>query len=267
MYPTIVIAGDELPTFSILLCMAFFSSILYYCFSCRYSKLIFFPLQVRFVAATIGAMIGGKSLALVVQWHNLTGTFFKRLVNGGFVFYGGLVGGTLGLWIGCTVCARKDRLAYPFLYWADLFASILPLGQAIGRIGCFFNGCCYGKEWNGPLGILYPVVNDIGDIVVMRVFPTWFVESVFCLCLFFVLRRIWGTKRKYYYRTLRCGDVTAVYLLAYSVFRFLLEFLRGDAMRGLYGWISTSQIISLLIMVVTCILLTVKSKYDRRLRS
>ena len=125
----------------------------------------------------------------------------------------------------------------------------MPLGQAIGRIGCYFSGCCYGFEYNGYLSVPYVI-----DGVQTRVFPTWFIESGFCilLAIFFQV----------FYRSSKSGMHTAIYFIAYSSFQFIIEFFRGDDVRGVYGWISTSQIISILFFIAGILVLTIFSKRD-----
>lgn len=267
MHPAITLLGIQLPTMSLMLYAAIFICVLYYCISDRYSKLILWPLLLRLMGAAMCASVGGKVLALLVSGSELTGSIVHRVLYAGFVFYGGLLGGILGLWIVCAIGSRRKPLSYPFLYWTDFLATLLPLGQTIGRIGCFFNGCCYGRHWTGPLGVWYPIWTK-GEIAeYARVFPTWFVESTFCLGLFFVLRRMWGTTHKYYHRGMRCGRITAVYLSAYAGFRFLLEFQRGDEVRGRLGWLSTSQIISICIGVALIIAWMMQRKNERGFRS
>lgn len=113
----------------------------------------------------------------------------------------------------------------------------MPLGQAIGRIGCYFNGCCYGKEYTG-IGAVDYIVN--GNIV--KVFPTWFAESLYCFILFIIMFCI---NRK------KCsGFYAVVYLVTYSIFRFWIEYYRGDDIRGIWKGLSTSQYISAVIVAI-----------------
>lgn len=264
MYPYIPIFGAQIPTFYLFSLAAFISCFYYYCLSERYSKLIFRKYTYRLFGIMIGAAIGGRALAFILYGRKLNGFFFMNFLNSGFVFYGGFLGGIAGLWISCKYLSRKEHYILPFLYWADMFATFLPLAQAIGRIGCFFNGCCYGRTWDHIPGILYPFDSKGDNIVYIRIFPTWFVESLFCLCLFLFLRKMWGSDYKYYYRGMECGRITTTYMLFYATFRFFLEFMRGDYIRGVYfGWLSTSQIISVIIIIVNIVFKIIKS-YSRK---
>lgn len=169
-----------------------------------------------------GALLGGKILYAMASGkmeNGLLGLF------GGFVFYGALLGGGVALVIYASITKKN------ILYLSDLFFKVLPLGQTIGRLGCYFNGCCFGKEYYGIFSVPYSI-NGMN----VRVWPTWFFESGFCLLLFIHL---------YYMKNEEIGIVTVKYMLFYSIFRFVIEFLRGDDIRGMCAGISTSQGISL----------------------
>ena len=144
------------------------------------------------------------------------------------MFYGGLIGGCIGLAITCFIMKQ------PFFEYTDVFFSIFPLGHSIGRIGCYLNGCCYGCKYSGLFSVNY-IVN--GEYI--KVFPTWFVESIFCITLFIFFY--------FFYKTNIRGKRTAIYFITYSIYRFFIEFLRGDELRGIWYGFSTSQIISIFI--------------------
>lgn len=120
--------------------------------------------------------------------------------------------------------------------FADVAASLLPLGHAIGRLGCYLNGCCYGCEYDGLFA-----VNFIVDGVATKVFPTWFFEAGFCFILFVIMQ----TFKKAYF----IGFRTGFYLVSYSIFRFLIEYMRGDKIRGTIGTVSSSQAISIIVLI------------------
>jgi len=152
-------------------------------------------------------------------------------LGGGFVFYGGLMAGALFLFI------------YNFfekVLTLELFAQItfpLALAHALGRIGCFLAGCCYGSASNVPWSI--HLHNDNRH-------PTQLYEAFLLLGLAFVLRQKLIQKKS-------PSLIIFLYLGAYSLLRFFLEFFRGDIVRGVYGQLSTSQIISIIILLATII--------------
>lgn len=174
------------------------------------------------------------------------GDFFTRIYQAasGLVFYGGLLGGLLGLFI----YTRVRHL--PLRKYLNLFVVVFPLFHAIGRIGCVFSGCCYGIEYHGFCAIHYPssvIIEGINDhITDFSRFPVQPLEALCELLLFFFLLFLY----------LKKGDTVSVavpYLLLYAVVRFFDEFLRGDTYRGIWGPFSTSQWIALAVFAVTIV--------------
>ncbi len=185
------------------------------------------------VIVGVGAIIGSKLMFIAVNLKAIIEYEipFINVIKGGFVFYGGLIGGIVGLFI--YVKSYKLNMVDFF----DLFATVLPLGHAIGRIGCFFGGCCYGIEYHGPLSCTYTV--NIGNTPLgIPLFPVQLVESFWLIFLFFMLLILYKRKAK-------SGTSILVYGFSYSIIRFGLEFLRGDKERGFLLGMSTSQILSL----------------------
>lgn len=195
----------------------------------------------KIVPILVGAAIGARLMSALTLIPSSDRPFWYNLLFGGSVFYGGIIGGCIGLVI---VCAIKKQ---PFLEYTDVLVSLLPLGHAVGRIGCFLNGCCYGCRYDGFLSVNYPINGEI-----LKVFPTWFVEASFSVFLFFYFHFICKT-------TIR-GKRTAIYFITYSCFRFLIEFVRGDDIRGIWGPLSTSQIISVVTLLFGVIVLFYSNK-------
>lgn len=196
----------------------------------------------------IGAMIGAKLLFLIVSIEDIIRLQLPLLsvIKGGFVFYGGLLGGALGLLIYC----RKFHMPLrPFL---DVYAVVLPLGHAVGRVGCFFGGCCYGMAYDGPFCVIYR--ETAGQTPLLTpLLPIQLIEAAVLLVLFFLLLTV-------YYRANTVGGIALLYAAAYSVLRFVLEFFRGDQARGSVLWFSTSQWISLAIFIGTVALFMLRRK-------
>lgn len=151
---------------------------------------------------------------------------FSAFNDSGLVYYGGLSGGLIGAYI----AIRESK--YNFDSYANAIVPCIPLGHAFGRLGCMFAGCCYGMHYEG-LGAIHSIYVAPAETL----FPIQAVESLLnnVLCMFLMIY----TKEK------RKGIVTlSVYLVAYSIIRFILEFFRGDQIRGIYCGLSTSQWIS-----------------------
>ena len=131
----------------------------------------------------------------------------------------------------------------------DYFNLIIPevaLAQAFGRIGCFFAGCCYGKETHSHFGIAFPE-HSLAPAGIPLV-PTQLISSLGDFCIFLVLFKLYNDKK------LR-PQTAAWYLILYSIGRFMIEFLRGDVERGFIGILSTSQFISIFVCLVGILLL------------
>ncbi|MCL1987372.1 MAG: prolipoprotein diacylglyceryl transferase [Firmicutes bacterium] len=224
MYPVINLGFIGFYTYSLFLSVAFITCLMIFLVkNLRFSLRIFE--MVQSIPLTFGlAFVGGNLLSFAtvlphILNEQLSGA--EIFFSVGFVFYGALIGLLLGTFL------ESRRRKKPFLDYTDTFLRLLPLGQAIGRIGCYFNGCCYGVESDSVLAIPYIV-----DGAAVMVIPTQFIEAAFCLVLAIALLS-WQTDKK--------GAYTFVYLGSYAVFRFVLEFFRGDVVRGVWFGFSTSQ--------------------------
>ena len=148
----------------------------------------------------------------------------------GWVVYGGIIGGIIGGFL-CCKFHKVDFIAY-----FDLVMPSVALAQGFGRIGCLLAGCCYGKETDSAFHIIFHssayAPNDVALV------PTQIISSV-CDFALFILLIIIASKVK------RRGFIAGIYLVLYSIGRFILEFYRGDLIRGSVGSLSTSQFIGL----------------------
>lgn len=187
------------------------------------------------IVVLLGGLIGARLFYVLMN----TGYYIANpleiinLTKGGLVWYGGFLSGIL---VG-ILFVKKNNINF----WdgADLLAPYIALAQSIGRIGCFLNGCCYGKfaPDNYLLGVIFPHES------VSR-HPTQIYESVAMLIVFLVLRR-WQEARHFK------GEIFLVYAVLYSLSRFLLEFLRGDNPKILSN-LTVSQVASAAILL-TCL--------------
>ncbi len=179
-------------------------------------------------------------LPFVVQ----LGTYF-----GGMVFYGGFIGAAIAVRI---YAARAKALEVPVMM--DLLAVSIPLFHTFGRVGCFLAGCCYGIE--SPFGFLVEH-NDLSpDVCGVTRFPVQLVEAACNLLIFLFLCEMFRRGR-------RKGDLIYVYMLFYPPVRFVLEFWRGDVIRGFLLGLSTSQWVSILLFVYAVLRLTVWRRRDK----
>lgn len=177
------------------------------------------------IAILIGGIIGGRILFVV-----LNGEYFARyplkvfmLNEGGLAIQGAILVAVLA----GALMTRIKKL--PFWKGSDLVAPYIALGQSIGRIGCFLNGCCYGRATEGPLSVTFP-----GDTVAR--IPVQLYSSAFLLLIFIVLLSL-RDKKPFN------GYLFTMYLVLYSFFRFFMDFFRGDDLVS-WGGMTLSQLIS-----------------------
>lgn len=188
----------------------------------------------------LGAFIGAKVLFLIVsakeiEWNRmLDAEYFNLVMRGGFVFYGGLIGGvSLVLMMGNLHKINVTDYIERYIY-------LVPLIHGFGRVGCHFAGCCYGKEYSGILAVQFPKQSFAPAEV--SLFPVQLVEAVVLLAIAFILYILDSRKTKM--------NNVSVYLVMYGVARFFLEMLRGDRERGWLLFLSTSQWISIILVII-----------------
>jgi phosphatidylglycerol:prolipoprotein diacylglycerol transferase len=188
----------------------------------------------------ISALIGAKLLLLVTDFKTFTSDprELLTLARSGGVFYGGLIlAVTVALWY-----IRKIGL--PLWTTCDVFAPGIALGHVIGRFGCLFAGCCFGKPTTKPWGITFTdpfAAANVGTPLGVPLHPTQLYEAG---AEFVILLLLLGTEKK---GRGYPGRTFWLYMLLYGISRFIIEFYRGDE-RGTVGMFSTSQFISILLV-------------------
>ena len=201
------------------------------------------------------AIIGAKILYLAVNVKNIDwGRFFDPeyfniIMGGGFVYYGGFIGGVLAL----PLVKKIHKI--PVMKYMEVLIPALPFAQGLGRIGCHTAGCCYGVPYEGIFHLIY----NHGDSPLngTALFPVQLLESICCFILaavlvVYVLKHNKPTPNSIY-----------IYLYGYGVIRFIIEFFRYDsAERGIYFGLSTSQWISLGLIAAA----TIAIIYNKRKR-
>ncbi len=184
-------------------------------------------------------IFGAKLLYIIVSFEKIDFqkindiNYINTLMSGGFVFYGGLIGGGVGLII------TKYLLKIDVLSYMKVVIPILPLAHGFGRIGCSVVGCCYGRYYEGVGATIYR--NSVVAPNNVYLLPVQLIEAFFNF-LFSIILIIYINKYK--------GEKgLSLYLLLYGITRFILEFFRFDnAERGIYFSLSTSQYISIAIV-------------------
>ena len=245
MYPRLLTTPlFTVHTFGLLLASAYIAAFWWLIREGRREKLDLEALSSLGFWAIGGAVIGAKALMILRDFAQYAAEpsemFSLSVLTSAGDFYGGFIGAL----VACAIFFRRHpRL--PFWRAADLCGPAIALGQAIGRIGCFMAGDDYGAPTQLPWAVTFtdPDASRIGGAPLgVPLHPVQLYESIVCLALFAVLVRL--NRRKRF-----DGEVILAYTSLYAAARFVLEFLRGDADRGLLfgGLLSTSQFIALIL--------------------
>ncbi|HEY4717209.1 MAG TPA: prolipoprotein diacylglyceryl transferase [bacterium] len=205
----------------------------------------------------IASIAGARILFIIVEWdyYKTRPLNILKIWEGGLVFYGGIIAAAT------TAMLYLKFKKQPVLTVADILAPALLLGETIGRWGCFFAGCCYGKPTSLTWGIEMP--NLVGKPWVIKgllgvtLHPTQIYSSVAALLIFIVIQLL---KKKKHFE----GYLTLWTFILYSLSRFIIEFFRGDE-RGwiIENYLSTSQFISALVFGVCLTILLLVNKKNK----
>lgn len=258
MFPYFVLFGKQISMYTVMTLFGVFSSGY---IACKLTKKRGYDdnnMIVLLLIAAIGVAIGGHLLYGITNINKLylfiihigntpdIKTFFLALADifGGSVFYGGLIGGMLAGYI----YLKKKKL--PMNIFTDIATIIIPLFHFFGRIGCFLVGCCYGVESDIGFTYHHSLIESANHV---NRFPIQLVEAVYNLGLFFLLYYLLKNNKLK-------GKLLGLYLIIYPIGRFIFEFFRGDEYRGFLFGLSTSQIISVLLLIFGIFLLLKKEK-------
>jgi phosphatidylglycerol:prolipoprotein diacylglycerol transferase len=196
----------------------------------------------------LSGLLGARLLFVAVSWKYFVANPLEIFMiwKGGLVFYGGLLGGIAGI----LTCIRLYRLETGLIL--DIGAIAIALGHAVGRLGCFSAGCCYGKVADLPWSITFTDPRCLAtEVLNQPVHPTQLYSSFFLFTLTGFL--VWLQLQERFLGSKRFGgQVASFYLVLYGLFRFTVEFFRGDARGGLpVGGLalSTSQWISIVMVM------------------
>jgi phosphatidylglycerol:prolipoprotein diacylglycerol transferase len=201
----------------------------------------------------ISALVGAKLMLLIVEWRHFSENprELLSLAQSGGVFYGGLILAlAVALWY-----MRRHRL--PMWTTCDVFAPGIALGHVIGRVGCFLAGCCYGRATDMPWGVTFTdpfAAANVGTPLNVELHPTQLYEAGAELL---ILGLLLGTERM---GRPFPGRTFWGYMFLYGCSRYLIEIYRGDPRGFVFGSVSTSQFIALLLVPLSLIMLFVLSR-------
>lgn len=197
------------------------------------------------LCALAGAVIGTRLLYYIVSIPQIiqNPSILWNFKNG-YVVYGGIIFGVL---FGYLYCRKKH---VSFLRYFDLVMPSVSVAQGFGRIGCFFAGCCYGRQTDSWFHITYTHSDFAPNHI--SLIPTQLLSSAGNFMIAGIL--FW-----YSTKTAKDGMVGAMYMILYSIGRFVIEIFRND-FRGELGGLSTSQLISILFLLSGILLIWILQK-------
>jgi phosphatidylglycerol:prolipoprotein diacylglycerol transferase len=202
----------------------------------------------------ISALIGAKLLLLITDFKTFTANprELLTLARSGGVFYGGLIlAVAVALWY-------IRRIGLPLWTTCDVFAPGIALGHVVGRFGCLFAGCCFGKPTTKPWGITFTdpfAAANVGTPLGVPLHPTQLYEAGAELIILLLLLATERKGRPF------AGRTFWLYMLLYAISRFVIEFYRGDE-RGTVGMFSTSQFISIVLAPLAIGMLVYLSRHE-----
>jgi len=207
----------------------------------------------------LGGVLGARVMFVATYWQeSFAGKPFWEVFmiqRGGLVFYGGLIGASLTV----ILFARVKQVSLWKL--ADILAPSVALGSMFGRLGCFMNGCCFGRPCELPWGIRFPansyawdaqVVSGLitGEGAAAPVHPTQLYDALLNLALYLGLAWWFRNRRRF------DGQIFALYLMCYAVTRSTVEAFRGDYSDAhLHGGLTPAHVLSAAIFVAGAALL------------
>ena len=203
-----------------------------------------------FTAALVGipsAIVLSRLLHVIDLWKHYSQYPGQIIGGGGLTAYGAILGAALGVWI----YSKFSKLQ--FGYFADLVAPSIILAQAVGRVGCTLNGCCYGTPTSLPWGIIYTHPASLGPIGVAT-HPTTVYELIYNLLVFGVLVKLRG-------RLKPDGSLFLIYLSLYSLWRLSTDFMRVGT-PFLFG-LHQAQVIAIIVLAIAIPLLALRTRWVR----
>lgn len=264
MFSHFEILGRDIPMYAVFAILGAAAIAGYLALMCRFPRKappridpydIFFMLLYAFIGAVIGAKLLYIVTSVDVFWYpdlsfaeNMQ-YWVAIIAGGGLVFYGGLIGALIG---GLRYILHFKT---PVSAMLDLGFAGIPLFHAFGRLGCFMAGCCYGTEYHGIFAVTFPEGNLGGAPAGVELLPVQLIEAFANIILWLILTVV-------YRRTTRRFLTSGIYLVSYGILRFVLEYFRGDLIRGNIFVFSSSQFISFFIVAAGIFLLVRPKRLD-----
>lgn len=248
-----LLSGKVLHVYGLMIAIGFLAGLCYIKFAARAAKLPEQAILDLFFFLMIAGIVGSRILYVInsVDDYWADPFMFFRVWEGGLVFQGGVIACVLV----AIVFTRRRQL--PFWKVADVFVPALALGHAFGRIGCFFAGCCFGRQCDPDFLLAVHFPHIAGGIAPpgLPLYPVQLFEAGGEILIFLTL--LVYQKRKRF-----TGAVFLLYIGLYAVLRSVIEVFRGDSIRGfvIEPYLSRGQFVSLLSLIVVMVLWQYKTR-------
>ncbi len=250
MHPILLELGSfKLYTYGLFLALGFLTAVWFSKRNARFYDTPDQDIADIFFVILISSIVGARLLYVIINFdfyrNNLLDIF--KIWNGGLVFFGGFITAI----VAAMITLQKKKM--PVWKTADIITPGIVLGHSIGRLGCFFAGCCHGKECDLPFAVKFTHPDSLAPLN-LYLHPTQLYMVFSNFFLFLIL--MWLQKRKGFH-----GMIFFYYIILYSAFRGIIEVFRGD-FRGdfFFDFLSVSQGIGL---VVSCLALVMILKLSR----
>ena len=243
------IFGKEVPAYGLLIVLGTFIANAIGAILIKKDKREFDDLLLIEAYCILLGFTGAKILYLLVSIKDIEWSrffeleYFSSIMQGGFVFYGGLIGG-LG---GAVLASKLHKLDLAYFIKKCIF--LIPFIHSFGRIGCFCAGCCYGIPYHGSCAVVFPE----GSFAIpgVELFPVQLVESGMLMVIALILFVLVLLKKNEFN--------VELYLILYAIVRFILENYRYDPERGYFFGLSTSQWISIFMLIAGIVSITIRT--------
>jgi phosphatidylglycerol:prolipoprotein diacylglycerol transferase len=249
MYPELLHIGPlTIRTYGVMVALGLFAALRYIAWQGRRENISEDSVMDLGLYIIVAGLLGARIAYVAQNWQyysaNISAVF--KIWEGGLVFYGGFIAGT----IAALIYLRAHREINLWVF-GDIIAPALALAHFFGRIGCFFAGCCYGSACHLPWAVKFTNAQSLAPLNV-ALHPVQLYESAGNLLIFIFLD--WYNRHRH-----KTGFALGAYLVLYALLRFHMEFLRSDDRGGVWFGLSPSQLVALFSLVAGALILGLKN--------
>ncbi len=263
----LVIKDFSLPAYGVMAVMGYLVGMFFIMKEAKRKKIEPILLQSLTMWIIVGMLIGARIWYVLENWDQFSSNFISifKLWEGGMVFYGGFIGGFLGGFLFVKIAKL------PLSEIMDIVAPGIAIAIAIGRIGCFLNGCCYGKVTDSCIGVSFPsrwlppaYLDQVQKGLISQeaqrslpVIPTQLISTLNLLIIFAIL---WKVRKKRVFK----GFLFTLFLGLYGLHRFIIDFFRQYSENALIlKYLTLSQVLSIIFMITSTLVIMFSYRKDK----